>query len=445
MSRHISAAHARLNGVIDPALVQIETLSDGTEVLSFPVKALREQILECMTCLPGGEFVSGTEIKKSISEWAGMPLTIDHPRNERGVLEYANRDAQFLEAVKVGEIGDPQWRDGFLWVTARLNRTLATRSTEGRGIVRALLNGSADVEVSTGYGAELRPMDGEFEGAKFDYEQVGIEPDHLALLPIGTVGACSVEMGCGAARAAQAMQQPEQADNATENAVSGIKRLAQAILEVIEGGSSEATETFALNSEAEGNDDTPGDGGTRKPTEEEAVDRDDLIHALVGAASLPFDAEELGAMDDEKLTSLATLAGVCGCADEPTANAEEADEIVEPEAAPEEIQMVAVTPQHVDFLDALMRGEHPLIDAANAAQAAADAERDELVVELLANEAVALSEQDMKGLSLSTLRGLSKSFKAVDYSGLGGPRSNALGIGEDDGYMPLPSHDAIPA
>ena len=53
--------------------------------------------------------------------------------------------------------------------------------------------------------------------------------------------------------------------------------------------------------------------------------------------------------------------------------------------------------------------------------------------------------EDLKGLGLSTLRGLSKSFKAVDYSGLGGPRSNALGVGEDDGYMPLPSHDAIPA
>lgn len=445
MSRHISAAHARLSGVIDPALVQIETLSDGTEVLSFPVKALREQILECMTCLAGGEFVSGTEIKKSISQWDGMPLTIDHPRNERGVLEYANRDAQFLEAVKVGEITDPQWRDGFLWVTARLNRTLATRSTEGRGIVRALLDGSADLEVSTGYGAELRTQSGDFEGVEFNHEQVDIEPDHLALLPIGTVGACSVEMGCGAARAAQAIDQPEVNSHDTESPVRAIKKLAKAILDLVEGSTPKATEPPTSNSDVGSDFDTPGDGGTPVPTEEAFVDRSELILNLVDAATVPFDADELGAMDDEKLTSLATLAGVCGCSEEPTANADDIHEPVEAVAAPEEDDAVAVTQQHVDFIDKLMQGDHPLIDAANAAQEAVDAERDHLVVELLANESVALSEQDLEGLGLSALRGLSKSFEAVDYSGLGGPRSNALGVGEDDGYMPLPSHDAISA
>ena len=50
-------------------------------------------ILECQNCLPGGEFISVGEIKKSLSKWNGMPLTIDHPRNGKGDLEFANRDA----------------------------------------------------------------------------------------------------------------------------------------------------------------------------------------------------------------------------------------------------------------------------------------------------------------------------------------------------------------
>jgi hypothetical protein len=72
------------------------------------------------------------------------------------------------------------------------------------------------------------------------------------------------------------------------------------------------------------------------------------------------------------------------------------------------------------------------------AKATEDAERDELVATLTANERCVVGKEDLEGLPLPVLRGMKTSFEVVDYSGVGQPRS--LGITEDDdgGYMPLP-------
>jgi hypothetical protein len=71
------------------------------------------------------------------------------------------------------------------------------------------------------------------------------------------------------------------------------------------------------------------------------------------------------------------------------------------------------------------------------AQASADAEREELVSVLTANERCVVGKEDLEGLPLTVLRGMKRSFEAVDYSGQGGPRTLGITDEDDRGYMPL--------
>ena len=466
----LSVGRMRVNGVVNPELVTVEALDDGTEILTFPVKALREKILECLNCMPSGEFVPASEITKALSEWDGKPLTIDHPVNESGELEFANRDETFLNSVKVGEVTNPRFLDGFLWVDAQLNKTLASRSVAGQGIIDALLTGKVDVEVSTGYGMELESRTGIHDGNRYSFAQKDIEPDHLALLPIGTVGACSVEDGCGAARAARR--------RAATAAAGGNKMNPKAIMDLVKsilklnGADIEEevtiTEALASGVEESGDDVTAnvgaadGDTATDPPAigddlepgstggtpdsqlSERDMEREKLIASLVAAAAVPFVQDELEVMDDEKLTSLATLAGIdCGCEDAPVVNSDvTAAPAVEPVNefdAGEEDEAGSLSAEDMLMIKQFISQAPALIDAANTAQSAVNAEREEMVASLTANSQCAVSETDLQGMTTSALRSLSKSFEAVDYSGRGGPRSTISANSEEDGYMPLPS------
>lgn len=454
----------RALGVINPGLVTVSQNDDGVEILTFPVKALREQILECMNCLPGGEFVPAAEIKKSLKSWDGKPLTIDHPVNEGGDLEFANRDDVFLQAVKVGEISNPRFIDGFLWVDAHLDRVAASRTTEGRGIVQALLTGSVDVEVSTGYGMDLSMVTGRFDGAKYDYSQKNIEPDHLALLPVGTVGACSVEDGCGAARAAQ-KRAAAAAKGGTAMNPKAIMDLVRSVLSLNGGlededaidsttaehdGEAGAEPTVnagdavdgevATDDPVSGDDSEPGAGGTPDIFTESEMKRDTLIASLAANASVPFGQDELEGMADEKLDSLAALAGIdCGCADAPAVNSDvEAAPAVEAVESGDDDVVTLTREEHAGLVQ-LLAGAPGIIDAANKATAAEAAEREQLVSALAANARCELTDSQMQEMKIDALRSLSKSFEAVDYSGRGGPRQFMAANSEDDGFMPIPS------
>ncbi len=459
---HISVGRMRVNGVIEPGLVTINEDAEGMEILNFPVKALREQILNCINCLPGGEFVSAAEIKKTISEWNGIPLTIDHPRNNAGDLEFAGVNPEFLDRVKVGEITNARWKNGFLWVDAHLNRVKAAVSVEGRGIIAALLGGGQDVEVSTGYGMELEFRSGSHDGDRFFFAQTDIIPDHLALLPIGMSGACSVEDGCGAARAAQqlvaasafaegdAVPDPETKDGRIFAAI-------KSLLGLIEKDDPAGDPAGNAADPPEGDNPKPGEpGGTplSPKNEDGSMDRTALVLALVAATSVDFSKEELEAFNDERLNSLATLAG-CGCADKdppadpPKGNAEgdgsdgdDPPEEKDPAASSDGKAPLTLTAEHVAALDQVVAFSKniPALEAlVSNAQASADAEREELVSALTANERCVVGKEDLEGLPLTVLRGMKRSFEVVDYSGVGGP-GRSLGITEEDdrGFMPLP-------
>lgn len=448
MPETISVGRMRVNGVIDPGLVMASEGADGVELLNFPVKILREQILECQNCLPGGEFVSVGEIKKSLPGWNGSPITIDHPRDSDGDLEFANRDAKFLESVKVGFIDNARFVNGFLWVDAHLSRILASTTTEGRGIVAALLGDGPDVEVSTGYGMELDFRSGSFEDQRYHYTQSDIHPDHLALLPIGMVGACSIEDGCGAARAAQATLQAvsKEDEMADENKINALAALFNRILGASKDDAADPPSGTLNTGELS--------GGTSPLDEDGSMDRDKIVSALVASEKVDFSQEELNSFGDERLTALTALAG-CGCSDaSPTlsANSEgtpvegEADDDIQQVGSDAAIVAPAFTPEVQAALDKVIAfaDKIPALEAlVNNAQAAHDVEHEALVAGLVANGRCAVSEEDLKPMALSALRGMKRSFETVDYSGRGGPRSLGITADDDGGYMPMP--DIAPA
>lgn len=475
-SVNVSALFRAL-GVIDTSLVTVSQDADGVEILNFPIKALREQILRCINCFTDGEFLSEAEIRKSVAEWDGRPLTIDHPRiNDE--LVFADNDLN-RQRFAAGSISKPRFTGGFLVVDAHLNTMKASTSVEGRGIVNALKTGNSDVEVSTGYAAHLSFERGKFDGELFNFAQFDIDPDHLALLPIGMAGACSVEDGCGAARAAQqrvaaaAKQEDHMKPNAIVELVKSALRAAGMSLEgdggeVITDPPAGDPAAPASNAGGDGGDPpspagvtdppapagdppTPGSGGGPDPLEEpKTMDRANMILALVAAASVPFDKTELEAFDDEKLKSLAELADIdCGCGTGDPAPASNSGDPA-PAGDPAPVAPVASNDPNIIALQAqvsanatqmseLVTQMTAIAELAANAKATADAEHAELVTTLNANAQCAITEGDLKVMTLSALRGLSKSIEVVDYSGLG--RLRPLGNSEDDdgGYMDHPS------
>jgi hypothetical protein len=146
--------------------------------------------------------------------WDGRPIVFGHP-NEEGEAISANSPAVWEDQV-IGHLfgsvmkGKKKLRT-YMW----LDKAKAPKKE-----LEALEKGET-VEVSTGLYALEEKSEGQFEGK--DYKSIwrNIVPDHLALLPIGSVGACSVADGCGAPRVnttnstneapmAQAQPQPQQ-------------------------------------------------------------------------------------------------------------------------------------------------------------------------------------------------------------------------------------------
>ena len=136
----------------------------------------------------GPLYYSPREIKRSVESWEGKPITLRHPRNERGDLVSANG-----RGVRLGTIRNAQYQ-GKLIAEAWFDPKAVRR--ENPSLLRKLEQGE-QTELSTGLFTENRPVkNGEYQGHKYTHVARNYRPDHLAILP-DEVGACSVADGCG--------------------------------------------------------------------------------------------------------------------------------------------------------------------------------------------------------------------------------------------------------
>lgn len=127
-----------------------------------------------------GETLDIVEIEKSLGEWEGVPVTLDHPSMDKPI---GGLVANAQELV-VGRLRNMKIVDNAMKGFAVFKKSVDAKIDSIIANIRA----GRKYEVSTGY---LSLMDG--------LRQYDIKPDHLAILP-NEKGACSWSDGCGLPR-----------------------------------------------------------------------------------------------------------------------------------------------------------------------------------------------------------------------------------------------------
>lgn len=189
----------RLTGLANGAELRNGKLY-GEDHLIVPVVALVGDAVVRPLNSKGAEFVPAEELRKSTHQWANRPVVPDHPDNGRA----SANDPATLEAMGFGSTFNPRFEDGRLKLEAWLNlKRAAALGGDAQKVVDRARAGEM-IEVSVGAWVSVLEASGVSPtGKAYSYRWSDIDSDHLAMLPEGAEGACSVDMGCGAPRAAR--------------------------------------------------------------------------------------------------------------------------------------------------------------------------------------------------------------------------------------------------
>jgi hypothetical protein len=170
----------------------------GRDHLVVPVVALMEGIIHAVNA-PEDEFVPAAALAAAAHTWNGRPLVVGHP--VVGGRHVSANDPRILAEQAFGTIFNSRMSGTKMaqeaWVDPERLEAL------GQHAMLADIRAGRPVEVSVGAGVRVAREAGTHNGRKYGSRWAAMQGDHLAFLPGGR-GACSVEMGCGACRAAEA-------------------------------------------------------------------------------------------------------------------------------------------------------------------------------------------------------------------------------------------------
>lgn len=196
--RHASSGlrEIRVLGATDGSYV----VNEETTEIRVPVVALVEGVIFPVNA-DQPELVTAEELARDPKTWDGVPVLIDHPVNDRGARISATEEG-VGERYAIGKIANPRISHRKLLMDAVLYPARAEALGAGRLLER--VRAGEHLEVSVGAFVETDDKPGAFRGKRFGAKWLNIRGDHLAILPEGVTGACSVKMGCGLNRAASA-------------------------------------------------------------------------------------------------------------------------------------------------------------------------------------------------------------------------------------------------
>lgn len=177
----------------------------GREHVVVPVVALVEGVVHAMNS-DKNEFIPRELFKAGLSAWEGKPLYEHHPLSPSG-------------ALLLGDVPELRMKKSF-----GITRNAAI-DNDGRLLMEAWLDvedakakapkmlerveAGEPVEISIGALVSTNKNAGAYKGKRYAAEWTALEPDHLALLPDGVLGACSRDMGCGLRAAADGSEVDE--------------------------------------------------------------------------------------------------------------------------------------------------------------------------------------------------------------------------------------------
>lgn len=176
---------------------RIEILK-GRKYRVLPIRILREGVLT-------GEGVREPvlyrlrDLKRFAASWNNKPIVVNHPKNHRGDYCSAAKP-KHLEESEVGFLLRNriagQFHEAEAWIDEERIEEIAPEVLE-------MMDAGLTIGVSAGLFSDLRRKRGNWNGEDYKYIAENHRPDHCALLP-RSIGACSIEDGCGVFTAAQA-------------------------------------------------------------------------------------------------------------------------------------------------------------------------------------------------------------------------------------------------
>jgi len=179
--------------------VEIRTaLFEKREHIVVPVIALVEGVIHAINA-DSPELVLAEELAKAPQGWNGRPIVGNHPAS--GDMKISANAPRVLEENAFGIIFNTKLDDTKLKLEAWLDPEKAEKTGNLETLER-IKNGEM-VEVSVGVFVINEKEEGVHKGKNYNYIWRNITPDHLAMLPEGSEGACNNEMGCGAPRTNQ--------------------------------------------------------------------------------------------------------------------------------------------------------------------------------------------------------------------------------------------------